>query len=265
MTFKFKCSITSSDFMEWGDTTLRTIHFGRLRKAKNKRSYTVTYTALDIPAVYHRLVGQLIAEEAQGQKHNSHESRRRQMYARQVLDAFAEELLKNAAKPLEKRVPPASFRSHTLTPILQRQLRAVHDAYMPSVNTAMIKMGEASLTLSRVTEIYVHQDPTLAYLAPRYRRHLLYVPEPRWYLAILINPARQGDPGFYYEVREHHEQILMAIREDEGQTIRDSHGMPILRRAEVRAIILEGLEDCFAQELSAVVLPPTLPHCHPWY
>jgi len=68
----------------------------------------------------------------------------------------------------------------------------------------------------------------------------------------------------------------MAIREEkrnkkEEYHLCDSHGMPVLRRAEVRAIILEGLEDIFAQELSTVVFRPTLPiaipgtDCSPLY
>jgi len=172
---------------------------------KDKQVSRVFYTPFKVPAVYHQLASQLVAEEAQGRHHNSHESCRRQMYARQVLDSFAEELLKNAAEPPETQVPPASFRSHTLTAILQRQLRAVHDAYRPSVRGAMIKKGERSLTLSRVTEIYLHEDPTLAYLAPRYRRHLLYLPEPWWHLGIVVNPDRLGDARFYNAVREHHD------------------------------------------------------------
>jgi len=70
---------------------------------------------------------------------------------------------------------------------------------------------------------------------------------------------------FYNTVRQHHNQILMSIKEmstekrkecNEGHTMRNPYGMPLLRRSEVRAIVLEGLEDIFAQELSAVVLHP---------
>ena len=243
--------------MDWDDTTIRTIEFGKLRKIKGKNAHKVTYTAYEVPAVYHRLIRQLVAEDRHGQHHHSHESRRRQMYARQVLDNVAEEMIRNAAMPPEKQISPTSFRSHTLTPILQRQLRAVHDAYTPSVHTAMIRKGEASLTIFRATEIYLHEDPARSYLTPRYRRHLLYVPEPRWHLGIVINPGRLEDTSFYNAVREHHEEILMAVRQEIGDkpeyTVCDAHGMPVLRRAEVRAIILEGLEDFFAQELSAVV------------
>ena len=248
--------------MDWEDTTLRTIEFGKLRKMKGKITHKVTYTAYNIPAVYHRLVCQLVAEDGHGQHHHSHESRHRQMYARQILDKFAEEMIKKAAQHPAKQIPPTSFRSHILTPILQRQLRAVHDAYKPSVHTAMIRKGESSLTVSRTTEIYLHQDPALSCLTTRYRHHLLYIPEPQWHLAIVINPGRLDDANFYNMVREHHEQILMEIREETGKetgdTVRDAHGMPVLRRAEVRAIVLEGLEDFFAQELSAVVLHHTL-------
>ena len=187
------------------------------------------------------------------------------MYVRRVLDAFAEEILDNEAQPPAKRTPPPSFRSQVLTPILQRQLRGVHDAYLPSVRKAMTRRGEDSPTISRVTEIYLHQDPTQANLAPRYRRHLLYIPESQWYLGVLAYPDRLGNHDFYFMVREHHEQILMAIREEkekggvEGHTKRDSHGLPVLRRVEIRAIVREGLEPFFQEQLSAVVFHPTLP------
>ena len=180
------------------------IELGPVRRMTNKITsevrYTVNYTQYQLPAAYQRLIGQLAAEQSHANRHNSHESRRRQMYARRVLDAFAKELLENNAQPPEGRIPPESFRSKVLTPILQRQLHAVHDAYLPSVRAAMTRTGEASLTISRVTEIYMGRDPTLAYLAPLYRCHLLYVPEPRWYLGVLINPALLGDPEFYFMV-----------------------------------------------------------------
>ena len=88
MRYRFRCSTTPSDFMDWEDTTIRTIEFGKLRKERvNERTVSrVTYTAYEVPAVYHRLVCQLVAEEAHGMRHHSHESRHRQMYARQVLN-----------------------------------------------------------------------------------------------------------------------------------------------------------------------------------
>jgi len=267
---EFRSSLKASEFMNWEDTTTWAITFRGLKRKRNQRIVESTH---QVPAVCHRLVCQLVAEDKHGEAHNSHESRHRQMYARKVLVDFVIELQKNRAMPLEQRVPPASFRSHTLTPILQRQLRGVHDAYMPSVHIAMIRKGEADLTISRATELYLHQDPTLAHLAPQYRHHLLYVPEPRWHLGVVLHPGWLGDANFYNAVRDHHEEILMGVREDRASdkehVICDPHGMPILRRAEVRAILLEGLEEFFAQELSAVVIHPTPPHhcsstdCHP--
>jgi hypothetical protein len=255
--------------MSWDDTTIRPIEYGMARKVKGKPLYRVSYVGHQVPAAYHRLVAQLVAEELHGLSNSSHEARRRHMYARQVLNRFAEEYIDFSTSPWGERIPRPSFRSHILTPILQRQLRAVHDAYMPSVRAAMIRKGEASLTIARATEIYLHEDPTRAYLIPRYRRHLLYVPEPRWHLGVVVNPGRLLDPDFYNMVREHHEEILLAIRKEAEEwkgkrkerdlehIVLDSHGMPVLRRAEVRAIVREGLEGFFAQELSAVVCHPT--------
>jgi len=58
-------------------------------KVNERTMFKVTLTPFEVPAVYHWLVCQLIAEERHGLQHNSHESRRRQIYARQVLAAFA--------------------------------------------------------------------------------------------------------------------------------------------------------------------------------
>jgi len=53
------------------------------------------------------------------------------------------------------------------------------------------------------------------------------------------------------EVRPDNDQIMMAVREEKGRDIvRDSQGMPLLRRVEVVAIVHEGLEEFFSQELS---------------
>ena len=108
--------------MDWSNTPIRTVALGPVRKMTNTFTsevrYSIVYTKYLVPAAYEQLIAQLTAEQTHAVKHNSHESCRRQMYARRVLDAFAKELLANDAQPFEDRIPPECFRSKVLTPIV---------------------------------------------------------------------------------------------------------------------------------------------------
>ena len=77
------------------------------------------------------------------------------------MEAFGEELEEH--KELTSRGPVTSaWRSTVLTPILQRQLQGVPDAYAPSLDAGVgldDKDGEGGLTIAAVTEFYLGSDP----------------------------------------------------------------------------------------------------------
>jgi hypothetical protein len=119
--------------MAWSKGDLRDIEFGERRGRGNSSSQQPVLSKYEIPAPYDRIVSQLIAEDIHGVGYDSHESRRRQTYAREVLDEFGAEL--QAMKHIQ--FERGQFRSTVLTPILQRQLGGVHDAYTPFVRAAI--------------------------------------------------------------------------------------------------------------------------------
>ena len=226
---------------------------GKVTKNRGKSGYSTKFTVYTIPAPYDRIVAQLVGEDAHAHSHNSHESYRRQTYALKVLDEFAEELRHPGRDRTER------FRSKVLTPILQRQLLGIHDAYTPSVRSAVAN-GGGEPTVADATECYLSHDPVSPSHIPLYRRHLLYLPEARWHLATIMDKRRCGDPDFYNKVRTNHDTIMMRIASEPYDGLTED-GIPLLTREEVEAIFDEELAIFFQAELALVVsvIPPHEP------
>ena len=241
--FHFIVSMPRAKFLTWDKGELRTIQFSKSKKPGRKDTRRIRYHTCEVPAPYDRIVCQLVLEDTHAEKHNSHESVRRQTYARRVLDAFAEEVLDN-------RIPSADFRSTILTPILQRQLAGVPDAYMPSVRSA-VGRGKPKPTILDVTKVYLSRDLTDPSFIQTFRRNMVYIPEMRWHLAITQDPALVGNAGYFNQIRDDQDQIMERLRM--GFDGHNKMGVPWLTREEVTVIFTEGLEDFFAPELSDVV------------
>ena len=236
--------------MHWKRGELRTIELGQWRKRPNVASYTVHFTPYEVPAPYDRLVGQLTAEHIHADSHESHESRRRAVYAMATLDAFGKELLEFQ----RSKLPTATFRSKVLTPILQRQRLGIHDAYTPFVR-ACIKNDGTQLTIRDVSKLYLGTDPANPAFIDTYRRNLLYVPDSRWHLGVIMGvtgTSTEEQNSHYHRVRANHDRI-MATPLGEAHKERDPRGLPLLSSTEVEVILNERLEDFFVQELEYVV------------
>jgi hypothetical protein len=219
----------------WKQGEVREIKLGESRKVPNKSTYRLSHTAYDIPAPYHRIICQLVAEDLHGDSHDSHESRRRQAYAREVLDKLGDEL--KAYK--HSKLQPADFRSKVLTPILQRQLNGTDDGYSPSVPFGIPKEGKV-LTIEDVTKFYLQVDPT----------------NPIFIHLGAVMGATDGSTqvaiDHYNMVLSNHSKIMRDL-EVGGFGRRDDKHVPLLSRIEVRCIIDEGLEEFFNEELMKVV------------
>ena len=98
----------------WAKDELRPIELGEYKRRNHSTSQHVIYSKYQVPAAYHLIVCQLVAEDAHGKINDSHESHRRQAYAKATLDAFGAEL-KDFRSTEES---PHTFRSKVLTPIL---------------------------------------------------------------------------------------------------------------------------------------------------
>jgi hypothetical protein len=242
--------------MRWEKDELRDVIAMTLIKVEGTEELVNHDMPYKLPAAYHRVVSQLGLEIQYGEMNDNHEARRRMAYAREVLDAFGREL-----EQLKDTTPPAmkAFRSAVLTPILQRQLWGVPDAYTPFVRSAIKGKKHAELTIKTATEFYLKRDPTNPSNIPIYRRNLLYIPEARWHLQRLM--GRSPSPQHRDQVEDDHDLIMVALRE--GYKGLDNRSFPLLTQAEASAIAEEGLEEFFEVEIANLVkhIIPFVPLC----
>ena len=256
--YTFWCTLAADEFMSWKAGDLRTIELGQWRKRCRAEAYDIVFASYDVPAPYDRLVSQLITERVHADHHDTYEARRRAVYAMATLDAFGDELkeFKNS------KLPTASFRSKVLTPILQRQRLGIHDAYTPFVSACVASDGKTP-TLRDISKTYLGCDPANPSYIRAYRRNLLYLPDPRWHLGMVMHAAgrtQDEQNSSHKRVRVNHDKI-MATPLAEVHMDCDQHGIPRLSCTEIEVIFDEGLEDFFAEELQSVVRSFHSLHC----
>ena len=246
--YHFECSIGFDSFMDWEREELRSIRLGEWGKQRNKNTYKIQYRDYQVPAPYDRLISQLVAECLHGDRHDSYKSRRRDVYALKTLDKFGDELTDYKRRKLQ----PAAFRSRVLTPILQRQRVGLYDGYTPCVRAGVSSTAEGP-SIQDATSFYLRADPTDPRWIPSYCHNLLYIPESRWHLGVLMGVAASDEAAIehYNKVKENHDKIMESLRTNGVE--KDKDDVRLLSLAEVRAIISEGIEDFFYEELRRVV------------
>jgi len=195
-----------------------------------------------IPIPYARIVHQLKLEAKHGDEDLGHESLRRKTYAEAMLDQFGWELdtFQGTA---------ADFRSKVLTPVLQRQLKGVSDAYAPSIRYA-IAPPTGKPTISEVTTFYLGNDPLDPRYIPSYWRNLVYIREARWHLGILMGKISMESREDFNLSLSTHDIIMETLAQ---LRLPVSRGVPLFNEVEVAAIVHENLETFFERELSRVV------------
>jgi hypothetical protein len=243
--YRLACSVNPETFMNWEPEELRTVRVGTSRKKRNKSSRKIVWKDYQIPAPYDRIVAQFILEDEHAELHRGHEAVRRQSYVNEVLDMFAEEII--GYDGLD-----AAFRSKVLTPILQRHLWGVHDAYGPSVRGAILNGDEGKVTIGMATQFYLSDDPTDPMLIPTYRRNIIYNPEVRWHLGIIMDKKTVGGELSYNNTRVNHDIVMDSLQEEDGGA-GDMEGPPKFSKLEVDTIVVERLEAFFDWELELVV------------
>lgn len=230
--------------MAWTAGELRFFQLGSRQKARKRGKKRIIYKDMPIPAPYDRILCQLIAENEHGNISNGHEARRRQSYAREVLDKFCEEYTSYTG-------PIAEFRSTVLSPILQRHLVGLSDSYLPSVATATSGNGDDP-TVGEVTALYLGTDPTDPELIPSYRHNALFVPEMRWHLGIVMGVIEVGDESGHNRVWVNHDVIVVELKaqceEADCEPEVSTFDSPM-----VKVIINEKLEAFFEPELRQAV------------
>ena len=250
--YDFDCRLGAKQFLNWKRDELRTVTLEYTRKRKGgKKRNQIVHQKFSIPAAYHQLVYQLVSEIDLADDHDFHEARRRQVYARQILDLFGQELLGFRGYTPEAMV---AFRSKILTPILVRQLWGIDDAFTPYVEAA-IKGTQQDLTIEAVTTFYLKDDPADPSLIPTYRRNLLYVPMARWCLGrAMWNPDSPKAIDYYRRFLDDHDDIIDSLKQT-GLQGEDENGFPLLTDVEAAAIGKEDLEIFFKKEMERLVRP----------
>lgn len=170
-----------------------------------------------------------------------YEAQRRMSFAQIILTALKAELTTYFA---HADADPAAFRSYVLTPLLQRQLWGVEENYEPMVRAA-VSNGSGDPTIEQATDFYLGEDPCNPSWIQTYRRNLVYIPEARWHLGIVLGTCAIGNAKAYRLVREHTDEIEPSPRTEAG--------FPPFNAAEVSVIVLERLQSFFDPELARQV------------
>ena len=241
--YRFECKFSVEVFMSWTEGQLHKITYGKTRKTPRKQEYKWKMKKQKIPVQYARIVHQLTLEDAHGEIDMGHESLRRRTYAQMTLDMFGRELD-------FRRGPLATFRSKVLSPILQRQLRGIPDAYSPSIRKAIVQRSGGAPTISQVTTMYLGNDPLDPRCIPSYRRNLVYVREALWHLGILMKKNKVGDVKLYGRYLDHHDLIMDSLR---GSPSPGTRAIPPFREYEVATLVIAGIDSFFEKELEQTV------------
>lgn len=232
--------------MSWQAGELRTFELGTIHPGAPGFLKRTTWKTYRILAPYDRIIAQLTAESNHGRHHNSHEARRREEYANRVLDLFGEEIESVAGED------PATFYSKTLTPILARQLRGVHDDISRTIR-AVVAHGAEFASIEQAATFYFTMDPADPMYIRLYRRQLLNLPIVRWHLAVVLGMIHLNNKAHYDRFYTDHCLIMHSLNVQGGYNRLDQDGYPLLNRVEVGALVAEGLDDYFGTELASMV------------
>ena len=134
----------------------------------------------------------------------------------------------------------------------------MEENYSPAVQAA-VRNGEGNPTIADATDFYLTEDPTDPEWIPNYHRNLLYIPEARWHLGIIMGKFNIGQPRAYNGVHTNQDAIHARSKrlgddEHEGE---DSREMPALSELDVWVIFSERIELFYKEELDEMVCAST--------
>jgi len=107
------------------------------------------------------------------------------------------------------------------------------------------------LMIRRATKFYLSDDSTDPGFIPTYRRNMVFIPEARWHLSIVIGVNSLGNSTWHGTILENNTFIMNP--EDEAEDEADEGAVPKFNSTEVTTIIAEKIEDFFGPELERVV------------
>lgn len=250
--YRFSVNLPGEAFFTWeNDQTLEILIASEKRKVPKKKRWEWVYRQKYVPVPYARLVHQLVAEIEHSTFNRAHEAQRRASYASRVLEQFGDEI--ESIRGLDSHSEEAyHFRSHVLSPILQRQRQGVPDDYVPSIHAGIvravlsrkeeIKELEYTLTMNDVTSFYLEQDPVDAIHIPAYVRHAVSIREVRWHLNIVRDPDLIKDVKLYESILGSQDELILS---NERWTVCNPGRVPPFTETEARIIATDGLWPVF--------------------
>ena len=258
LKYEFSVHTESAQFYNWVPGELRVIEFAGLQGGADNRAASGKQYTMQVPAPYDCLISQLWSEYLLGLQDESHEILRRQAYAVKVLNLFAEELLGFQQSPV-------TFRSRVLNPILQRYIEGVADNYLSCVESALTRGEPRKATFADAVRFYLSEDPVDTRWIPSLRRNLVYIPEARWYLALVEDVPDEGSGGkYYFQLQTDHDIIMESLNKG-TRPVNPNSPIMFLSHVEIQIIGNEGLTNWFKPELKLVVSglhlisPPPIP------
>ena len=217
----------------------------RYVKKRGKKSTAKQSKTIQLPIAYHQIIHQLKMERRHGSHHNTgHEAQRRAVYAGETLDALGRELFNPSL------VGGANFRSKVLNPELQRQMHGVPSHYTPVVRRAVAN-GDREVTIRDATEFYLKHDPVDPRMIPVFRRNLIYIPEARWHLGIVMGVTKPDSVPSFNRIHKNQDRIMEALQK--GPNPSDDTGVPLLNATELEVLYEEKIHQFFDAEIKRVV------------
>jgi len=95
-----------------------------------------------------------------------------------------------------------------------------------------------------------------------YCRNLLYIPEVRWHLCIVLGKVKPRDTDAYNRIRCEHNDLINAHQDDtsDDNGSNDDDSTTVFGKAEVAVIVQDKLEEYFAEELANMICTNPLFH-----
>ena len=247
--YEFERCLALSQFLLWEVNELRQIKFCILKRKKGEEPERLKVSR-DIHVAYARVVDQFVLECEHAKEHLGHEAVRRQSYAMEMLDLFAEEVMAYEG-------PAVEFRSKVLTPVLQRHLFGLPDGNASTVSRAIRPDGQPP-TIKDATIFYLTADPLDPRWIPNYRRNAIAIPQVRWHLRILIDEFQcypnsiVGYYAYYNSVLQNQVELMARIA-DLREIDAVHNGIPLFKLPHVVVIVCERLDIFYEKELERVV------------
>ena len=239
--YSVECQFGLESFLRWGQDEVAKILVCKRIKVLNRTGIRIKKKEMEIPAAYVRLIDMFNKLEEHGLFDHSHEGQRRSSYAERMIEELGKELWSTSVVGKE-------FRSKVLNPVMQRHKLGIPADYTPTVERAVSRGRQP--TIRDATRLYLEHDPVDPAAIHSYRRNVIYIPEARWHLGIMLGVIKIDNEEVFHDFHTNTDTMILDRKTNPPNPIEhNSQGVPAYTRIETEVIINEGLEVFFKDEL----------------